>query len=138
MIKLCYKEYPYKMSLGAMKEFKKATGKDLWHTLLSMIEVYIATEESPLITRLRALYETLDFETAAYAFHCLIKQENKSIPLSEIEDSMFRVGWMPTDRDGDASEPWPFVMVKLAYDIDSHFSELGKKKADTKQGSEES
>ena len=29
MIKLCYKEYDYKINLKAMDIFKKATGKDL-------------------------------------------------------------------------------------------------------------
>lgn len=120
-MKLCYKEYPYKMSLGAMKQFRQETGKDLWCSLLQFIECYASTEGEPIVTRLRKLYEMLDFETASHCFHALIKAEDKSIPLIEIEDAMFRVGWLPTDRDGDMSEPWPLVLVVVAHEINKQF-----------------
>ena len=71
------------------------------------------------------------FDVIAKLFHCLIVQENKSIPLAEIEDSMFRVGWMPTDSDTDMCEPWPMVVTKLATDVSAYYSDLDKKKVIT-------
>lgn len=122
------------MSLGAIKKFKEATGLDLWLTLLSFIEAYNSNKELSIINRMRLLYEVCDFEIASYLFHCLIVDDG--ISLDEIQDGMFRVGWLPTDRDGDMSEPWPLVMVFMAYEIDKQFNELpeeAKKKADTSE-----
>ena len=111
-----------------MKNFKEATDKDLWFSLLHFLEVWTLSADDPILTRIRKVYEVVDFETAAYLFHSMIKTEDKSIPLSEIEDSMFKVGWLPNEREGDMSDPWPLVMVKVAHDINSQFSESLKKK----------
>ena len=120
------------MSLGAIKQFKQATGKDLWFVLISFIEAYGDSIDLDSISRMRYLFSIIDFEDAAQLFYALIKQENKSIPLSEIEDAMFRVGWLPNENTDDLSNPWPLVMVVLAHDVDSAFKELPvKKKLDT-------
>lgn len=121
MIKLCYKSYDAKMSLGAMKQFKQATGKDLWCTLLQFMECFANSSDESLVVRMRKLYEVVDFETGAQAFYALIRAEDKSIPLSEIEDAMFKVGWLPTDRDGDLSEPWPFALITVSHEINKQF-----------------
>lgn len=121
MIKLCYKSYPAKMSLGAMKQFKQSTGKDLWCTLLKFMECFAETSGDSLVVRMRKLYEVVDFETASHLFYSLIRAEDNSIPLTEIEDAMFRVGWLPTDRPGDMSEPWPFALVSIAHEINKQF-----------------
>lgn len=120
-MKLCFKEYPYKMTLGAMKQFKQATNKDLWCTLLQFMENFRDNASLSTIARMQKLYEVVDFETASHVFHSLIRAEDTSIPLVEIEDAMFRVGWLPTERPGDMSEPWPLVMVGLANEISKQF-----------------
>ena len=123
------------MSLGAMKEFKKATGLDLWFTLLQYIEVYSQTVGDSAISRMRKLYEIADLEVVSNVFYHLIREEDKSIPLAELQDAMFRVGWLPKDDDDDLSKPFPLVMVALAYEVDSFFSDLPlKKKADISEG----
>lgn len=122
-LKLCYKEYPYKMSLAAMKQFKQATGQDLWCTLLKFMECYALTKDDVLITRMRKLYETVDFDTAAQLFYSLVKAESKEIPIEEIEDAMFKVGWLPTDRPTDLSEPWPLMLVVIAHEINKEFEQ---------------
>ena len=121
MIKLCYKEYPCKMSLGAMKQFKQSTGKDLWCTLLQFMECYGESVNDSVVVRMRKLYEIVDFETAANLFYALIRAEDKSVSLQEIEDGMFKVGWLPTERAGDLSEPWPLVLVPVAHEINKQF-----------------
>ena len=120
-MKLCYKEYPYKMTLGAMKQFKQNTSKDLWCTLLQFMECYAESKDDSLVARMRKLYDVVDFETASHIFHSLIRAESKDIPLQEIEDAMFKVGWLPTERPGDMSEPWPLVLVPLAHEINKQF-----------------
>jgi hypothetical protein len=134
MFKLCGKEYQSKMSLEAMKQFKQNTGKDLWCLLITMIEVFATTGEVSVLERMRLLYQACDFETASYAFHALCT--NNSVPLDEMQDGMFRVGWMPTEREGDITEPWPLILVMLAYDIDKQFNQIpetDKKKVDTSE-----
>lgn len=128
VIWLGYKEYPYKMSLAAIKQFKDATGLDLWHTLLCYINAYRKTSGISLLEQMEQLTAVCDFATTAKLFHCLIKQENKSIPLSEIEDAMFRVGWRSNDEDDEKSRPYPLIAVLLAFDIDNAFCEVINKK----------
>lgn len=102
------------MSLGAMKQFKQATGKDLWFSLLQFLEVFNDNRQKGALPLCRALYGIMDFETASRAFHCLVNGGGGKVPLIEIEDAMFRVGWLPNDEDGDFREPWPLVMAQLA------------------------
>ena len=130
-MKLCYKDYPIKMSLGAIKQFKQATGYDLWSTLLQFIDVFHATQGDTIIGRMKTLYDVCDFETGSHMFHALIQAEDKSIPLEEVQDAMFRVGWLPHERDDDMSDPWALVAISAANEIDTQFKRItSKKKAD--------
>ena len=65
---------------------------------------------------------------AAHAFHAMIRGVDKSIPLDEIEDAMFSVGWMPTDDDSGLAEPWPLVMVEIAEAVNTEMADFKKKK----------
>lgn len=123
-VNLCYKTYPFKMSLQAMRDFKRATGKDLWYTLVNLLEVYFSNLDKPVLTLLKALYETVDFETASHAIHCLIKAEDKSIELEQIQDAMFRVGWRPIeDDDSEYRQPYPIVLVQMSKAVDEQLSD---------------
>ncbi len=131
MIKLCYKEYDYKLNLAACKAFFDATGKDLPYTLMRYLEACRATQGMDSLERLRHFFGVESFEVVSKLFHCLIKQEDKSIPLAEIQDAMYRVSWMPSDKDdSDLCEPWPLVVVVLATQVNEYYSKLNKKKAD--------
>lgn len=134
-MKLCYKEYDVKMSLGAIKYFKQKTGKDLWGVLLALLQTYIETERESIVYRMRKLYETVDFETASHMFKAIIDTPDKRYPIEEIQDAMYRVGWRITDDSDEMSEPWPFVAVAAAYEIDEQFADTvsSKKKADTSE-----
>lgn len=126
--KLAYKSYEYKMSLAAMKRFKEATGRDLWSILSQYVVEYSNHKESPLLRLCGALGEFCDFETASYIFYCLAKECNSRLTIEEIQDAMFHVGWRPSERPDDMSEPYPLVLVLIASDIDQYFSELVVKK----------
>ena len=70
-----------------------------------------------------SLQKVCGFTVAAKAIHALVKQENKNIPLAEIEDAMFRVSWLPTDDDSGMKEPWPIVMVDIATQVNKYFTD---------------
>jgi len=130
MIKLCYKEYEYKLNLSACKYFHEKTGKDLQCTLLSFIDACRTSEKMDYLDRLSLFHGLISFKEASFLFYSLIKETDKSIPLCEIEDAMFRVSWIPaTVDDAELCQPWPLVIVDLATQVSSYYSELDKKKA---------
>lgn len=123
------------MTLGAIKKFNDETGCDLWVTLLKLINEDMKAVNSGLsvMDRVIELAEVLTFEKAAIMFHCMI-DKSTSTPLAEIRDSMARVGWLPTDRPGDMGEPYVYVALQMAYDVNSAMEKATKevkKKADT-------
>lgn len=130
MIKLCYKEYDYKITLGACKSFFEQTGKDLQYSLLLYLEACTTSKELPTISRLRVFHGLLSFKDASILLHSVIKQASDGVPLAEIQDAMYRVSWMPTESEDGLCEPWPLVMVELATEANIYFSEIAKKKAD--------
>ena len=130
-IKLCFKTYGCKLNLAACKLFHEQTGKDLNYLLMCYLELFRQNTALGTTERLKEAFGMESFDVIAKLFHCLIVQEDKSIPLAEVEDAMFRVGWMPTDSDGDMCEPWPMVVTQLATDVSSYYAELDKKKVIT-------
>jgi hypothetical protein len=89
-----------------------------------------STAKMPAAERLTYFFGIESFEVVSKLFHCLITQEDKSLPLAEIQDGMFRVGWMPNDKDNELCEPWPLVVVDLATQVNEYYSELDKNKVD--------
>lgn len=121
-IKLSYKVYDFKVSLAATKQFYDATGEDLQYILLKYIEACRDSVELDLLSRMSLFLAVCKFEVAAQAIYALVKTENKSIPLDEIRDGMFRVSWLPSDRTDDLSEPWPLVMIDVANQVNDYFA----------------
>ncbi len=131
MIKLCYKEYDYKVNLAACKSFYEQTGTDLQHTLLLYLGACQKSTGQDLIERMATFHNVCSFDKAAKLIHCLIKQEDTSIPLAEIEDAMFRVSWTPTDQDSDLCQPWPLIMLDIASQVNDYFADNLPKKPET-------
>lgn len=120
--KLCYKSYPFKMSLAAMREFKTNTGKDLWFTLLSYLECYVAHANEPTITLMAKLTACVDFDTASQALYSLVKAAEPGTELEQLQDGMFRVGWRPVEEEeSEFIQPYPLVLVDIATQIDGQF-----------------
>ena len=111
------------MTLSAMKQFKEATGKDLWHTLVSFLDDWHKSEKESTLARCRGVYDVVDFAIAAELIYALVRAENKNIPIAEIEDAMFRVGWLPVDLEDDKISPYPLILVSIAHQINNGFSE---------------
>lgn len=110
-----------------MKAFKQSTGKCLWSVLIDFLQCYAKTTKLNAIDRMSELYKVVDFETASYVFYHLIEKD-KNIPLEEIQDSMFRVGWLVNSTGDDGAEPWPIVLAKVAFDINEQFNEQSPEK----------
>lgn len=134
-VKICYKTYPFKITLGACKSFFDKTGLDLQTVFLKYINTYTSNRTLSVGDLLVVLCELYSRDIACKALHCMIKEEDKNIPIDEIEDGTFRVSWMQSDRDDDLSEPWPLVMVSTALQISDYFmKELNEKKSDISEG----
>ena len=117
------------MSLQAMRDFKRATGQDLWFTLVNLLEVYFENLDKPVLTLLKSLYKTVDFDTASHAIHCMIKAEDSSIELEQIQDAMFRVGWRPVENeDSEFRQPYPIVLVQMSKAVDEQLADEVKVK----------
>jgi hypothetical protein len=131
IIKLCYKEYTAKLSLAACKDFYEQTGKDLNYVLMCYLETCRESGGLETSVRLRKLFDVESFDTIAKLFVCVINASESSVPLEEIEDAMFRVGWMLSNNDDGLSNPWPLVVTALANDVSGYYAELDKKKVTT-------
>ena len=129
MIQLCYKSYDYKFSMDALRLYKKRTGKCLWGLMVKYLEVYglSVANQDPLLVKLGKLTDIEDYFYISEAFYCIIKQAQSNIPIDEIQDAMFRVGFLPTDRDDDMSEPYQLVFAKLALEVNKSFGTEEKK-----------
>lgn len=133
MIKLCYKEYDWKLSNGACKYFFEKTGKDLNGFFASYIVASLNLPKNISVFERMEIFRSLHSrDDASKAFYCVIDASKDGISLAEIEDATFRVGWMLNDRPDDLSEPWPLEMLRLSFDINDYMSNnIPKKKADT-------
>lgn len=124
--RLCYKDYEYKPTLSALKRFKSSTGLDLWGVCAKYMDVYtnsrkaIVTDGNKSHTdsvqeTIYKLSKVLDFVDAAQFLYCLTI--DSGVTIDEIEDGMFHAGILPSERDHDMSEPYPFVIYLVCTDI---------------------
>jgi len=130
MIKLCYKEYEWKASNEAFKMFFDKTKLDLQSVFGDYIIACMNMPDGTGLFEQMQIYSKIHSrKTASIALHCLIKQADESISIDEIYDATYRVGWILSDRPDDLSEPWPFVMLNTALEINEYFnSNIPKKK----------
>jgi len=139
MIKLCFKEYGFKLSNLACKKFTDKTGLNLQ----TVFNEYIALSgelTGKSVARQTVEYSKLyDRFTASYALFVIINAADSSVPLDEIEDATFRVDRFPTQDDGGMSEPWAVVMLQTAHEIANYYAEnIDIKKSDTSESQGES
>jgi hypothetical protein len=130
MIKLCYKEYDWKVSQEACKSFTDKTGLDLKSVFFDYLVCAINTSKDLSVQDRMQMYSNVHSEKIAItALHCIIKAGSDGVSIDEIADGFNRVGWILSDRPDDLSEPWPFVMVSAALDINTYFNaNIPKKK----------
>jgi hypothetical protein len=108
-----------------MDTFKKATGKDTWFTLVSVLNAYLKAKDKKVLDMLIDIMSVCDFDTAAQLFYSVIKQGESGTPLDEIRDGMHRVGYRPVQReDSDMCQPWPLLLIVLAQKFDSDLADV--------------
>ena len=135
MIKLAYKDYPLKMSLGACKVFYDDTGLDLQIVFQEYLELYSTCDVTSIRGQLLYFAKAHTREVATKALHAVIFAANDSIPIKEINDATYRVGWTENEKDDDLSEPWPLVMVRTALEINDYIAgNIESKKTDISEG----
>ena len=120
MIKLCYKEYDYKISLAACKSFFDKTGLDLQIVLADYIRANMSEGNQTLLDRIVTLGKLYSREVVNYALHAVIKPCHDEVSIDEICDATYRVGWQLSDRPDQLSEPYPIVMLSLALDYNAY------------------
>jgi hypothetical protein len=120
--KLCYKDYDYKVTWAAKREFKRETGRGLWSTLQGVISVYNANSDGSIIDLMAAIGKFIDDVDGAILLWVLAKQCNSTLQLSEIADACDRVGWRPTE-DGEYAQPYTFVLYSIVLEIDKMYQQ---------------
>lgn len=111
MIKLCYQEYETSLTLGDFREFEKRQGNSLGFYLGEAANAFFLTEGQSAMSRMQAIKRAVPFHVALDIFDCVT---DKGVTKQILEDAMWRVDWIPTERDGEMSEPWTAVLVDYA------------------------
>lgn len=123
MIKLCYKEYDWKITSGACKLFFDKTGLDLQIVLADYIVCNMSDREKggqTLLSRMVNLGKLYSRNIVNHALYSVIEKSNDGVSFDEICDATFRVGWQLSDRPSDLGEPYPIVMLNLALDYNEY------------------
>lgn len=125
MIKLCYQKYDTSVNLAAHREFLKRQGHSLGYYIGKAIIASAEGVDSGVAVQMSNIAEAVPFGVALDIFDVIT---DKGVPKEEIEDAMFRVDWIPTDRNGDMSEPWTFVLARLAGEYSEIYNDITEKK----------
>mgnify|MGYP003634347077 CR=1 FL=1 len=119
--KLCYKEYDYKITWSAKREFKRETGRGLWSTLQGIFKVVRENSEGTTNDLMAAIGRHIDEVDGAILLWVLAKQCNSLLQLSEMADACDRAGWRPVSDDSEYAQPYTFVLYKMLHDIDEMY-----------------
>lgn len=121
---LCYKEYDYKITWSAKRDFKRETGRGLWSTLQGILGVVKANKDRPIMELMEAIGVHIDDVDGAILLWILAKQCNPALQLAEIADACDRVGWRPILDDGDDyAQPYTLVLYSIVLDIDAQYEQ---------------
>jgi hypothetical protein len=121
--KLCYKEYDYKITWSAKREFKRETGRGLWSTLQGLMVIVQANKDGPVFNLMAEIGKHIDDVDGAILLYTLAKQCNASLQLSEIADACDKVGWRPVESDSEYAQPYTFVLYAMLLDVDGMYEE---------------
>jgi len=125
MIKLCYQQYESSVTLAAHREFIKRQGNSLGYYIGKVIIAASSGQGQGVANQMALIAEAVPFGVALDIFDVVT---DKNVSKEELEDAMFRVDWIPTERDGDMSEPWTFELARLAGEYSTIYNEISEKK----------
>jgi len=121
--KLCYKEYDYKITWSAKRDFKRETGRGLWSSLQGLLFIVQENKGGSVFNLMSEMGKHIDDVEGAILLHSLAKQCNSSLQLSEIADACDRVGWRPVNDDSDYAQPYTLVLYSMVLDIDAMYQQ---------------
>jgi|TARA_R110002124_G_scaffold78974_2_gene210412 hypothetical protein len=120
---LCYKDYDYKVTWAAKREFKRETGRGLWSTIQGVMGIVHANSKMPALDLMAAIGKHIDDVDGAILLWVLAKQCNSALTLAEIADACDRVGWRPVSSDSAYAQPYTYVIYLMLLDIDKMYEE---------------
>jgi hypothetical protein len=118
---LCYKDYEYKITWAAKREFKRETGRGLWSTLQGVMRIVHDNSEGSVMDLMAAIGRHIDDVDGAILLWVLAKQCNSLLTLAEIADGCDRVGWRPINDDSAYAQPYTYVLYSMLLDIDAMY-----------------
>jgi hypothetical protein len=121
--KLCYKEYDYKITWSAKRDFKRETGRGLWSTLQGVMGIVHANKGGSVFNLMSEIGKHIDDVDGPILLYTLAKQCNASLQISEIADACDRVGWRPVENDNEYAQPYTLVLYTMLLDIDSMYEQ---------------
>lgn len=131
--KLCYVEHEFELNYSSIRDFKQATGLDLYACLLGYLAKWfnvkkrVEAGEISLLEQFAILSEAVDFETASHVIKaCTAKSQ--TIGLDEIQNAMFNVGWLPVEEGGEYTEPYTVVLAQLGIIANEQLAEIATAK----------
>lgn len=120
---LCYKDYDYKVTWAAKREFKRETGRGLWSTIQGVMSVVHDNSDGSAFDLMSAIGKHIDDVDGAILLWVLAKQCNSALTLAEIADACDRVGWRPVSSDSNYAQPYTYVIYSILLDIDKMYEE---------------
>jgi len=119
--KLCYKDYDYKITWDAQREFKRETGRGLWSTLQGIMGIVQANQDRSVMDLMTAIGNHIGDTEGPILLYTLAKQCNSLLTLDEIADACARVGWRPISNGDDYAQPYTLVLYSILHQVDAHF-----------------
>ena len=120
---LCYKDYEYKITWAAKREFKRETGRGLWSTLQGVMGVVHENKKGSVLDLMAAIGRHIDDVDGAVLLWVLAKQCNSALTLAEIADGCDRGGWRPIADDSEYAQPYTYVIYSMLLDIDAMYEQ---------------
>lgn len=125
--KLFYKSYDFDdLSHESIKWYKQETGRDMRADLLGVIN-RMGDKDVDHGSRLEGIMRHIGDVDASILLWCIAKSKNSLLQISEISDAVVRSGWRLTESSCEFSQPYTYVLYKLAADIDSYYVTEGAK-----------
>jgi len=120
---LCYKEYDYKITWAAKREFKRETGRGLWSTLQAVMGIVHANKDGTVMDLMAAIGKHIDEVDGAMLLWVMAKQCNSALTLAEIADGCDRVGWRPVSEDSEYAQPYTYILYSIVLQVDEMYEQ---------------
>ena len=129
--KLFYKSYDYKPSLKAMKQFKEATGKDLWSTLLRFMVTFTNSRNGgdSVAELLEKLSDVIDFvDSGSIVFMRLLNKRIKQLRLMRLKTQCTTQESYQVPTNTITASLILFVLYQVALEVQDYHRTIASEK----------